>query len=503
MGAAPGRDNPRMTYRPLIWLALLLAAVAPLALAGPLVPAGDPVLRMDIQRLADAGVVKGTTSTWPMAWGPILEDLQDIDAAELSPGVADAFVRVRDRANWETRSDELTFDARVGFADNATRIRSFQNTPRGKAEVGAGIGWIDDWISVDLNVQYVNSDQDDDEFRVDNSMIGIAAGNWSISASTMERWWGPGWDGNLILSNNARPFPSIAIDRIFTDAFKTKWLSWLGPWDLSVMFGRLEKEREVPNAHFFGMRFNFRPIDSLEIGVFRTAQWCGDDRPCDLSTFVDLFLGRDNIGDDQIGEDNEPGNQLAGLDFRWSPGLLDHSVALYGQFVGEDEAGGFPSRWLGQFGGEWSGYVANRWSTKIFAEFAGTSCQFHESSELFNCAYNHSIYRTGYRFRARAIGHGADNDARIVTAGVVLADADDTQWRAHVRFGALNRGGPPDPRNSLTPTREDILSIDVSHSRVFSFGVLDVGAGYESVDDDVSGRSSSDARLYVQWRSAY
>ncbi len=484
-------------------LLLALALTASTASAGPLVPAGDFVLRMDIQRLADAGVIKGTTSTWPMAWGPILEDLRNTNAATLSPGVADAFARVRDRANWETRSGELMFNADVGFADNPTRIRSFQNTPRGRVEVGAGVGWIANWFSVDLNAQYVDSAQDDNEFRADNSMIGVAAGNWSVAVSTQERWWGPGWDGSVILSNNARPFPSITIDRIFTDAFRTRWLSWLGPWDLSVMFGQLEKERVVPKARFFGMRFNFRPIDSLEIGLSRTAQWCGDGRPCDLSTFIDLFLGRDNRGANGINLENEPGNQLAAIDFRWSPGLLEHSVAFYAQFVGEDEAGGFPSRYLGQLGGEWSGLVRNRWSTKAFAEFAGTSCQFYESSELFNCAYNHGIYETGYRFRGRAIGHGADNDARIISAGVIMADADDTRWRGLVRYGALNRSGPPDPRNSLTPTRQDIISVDVSHSRVFSFGVVDVGVGYESVDDDVSGTSSSDARFYVQWRSAY
>ncbi|MDJ0699518.1 MAG: capsule assembly Wzi family protein [Woeseiaceae bacterium] len=484
-------------------ICLLLALTASAASAGPLTPAGDVVLRMDIQRLADAGVIKGTTSTWPMAWGPILEDLRSTNAATLSPGVADAFARVRDRAKWETRSGELTFNAELGLADNLTRMRSFQNTPRGRVEAGVGVGWTDDWLSVDLNGQYVDSGQDDNEFRADNSMIGVVVGNWSLAVSTLERWWGPGWDGSVILSNNARPFPSVTFDRIFTDAFRTRWLSWLGPWDLSVMFGQLEKEREIPNARFFGMRFNFRPIDSLEIGLSRTAQWCGDGRPCNFSTFVDLFLGRDNRGADGVNLDNEPGNQLAAIDFRWSPGLLEHSVALYGQFVGEDEAGGFPSRYLGQLGGEWSGLVASRWSTKVFAEFAGTSCQFYESSELFNCAYNHGIYQTGYRFRGRTIGHGADNDARIISAGVFMADADDTQWRGHVRFGALNRGGPPDPRNSLTPTRQDIVSVDVSHSRVFSFGVIDVGVGYESVDDDVSGTSTSDARFYVQWRSAY
>jgi hypothetical protein len=38
---------------------------------------------------------------------------------------------------------------------------------------------------------------------------------------------------------------------------------------------------------------------------------------------------------------------------------------------------------------------------------------------------------------------------------------------------------------------------------VFSFGVIDLGAGYERLDDDASGTSSSNGRLYLQWRSSY
>jgi len=480
---------------------LLLAACA--VHAGPYIPPGDLALRQDIQRLAGYGVIKGPVTTWPLAWGPILGDIQEADATRLPPAIIDALARVKQRANWETRTDELTFNTKVGFADNATRIRSYQDTPRGRVEVSAGVNWIGEWLSADLNVQYVDSAQDTDEIRGDNSMLGVVAGNWSIAASTMQRWWGPSWDGSLILSNNARPIPSLTIDRIFTSAFKTKWLSWLGPWDLNVMFGELEKERVIPNAKFFGMRFNFRPIPSLEIGLSRTAQWCGDGRPCDADTFFNLLIGRDNRGGEGIAIDNEPGNQLAGVDFHWTPKRFSRSVGFYGQFIGEDEAGGLPSRYMGQVGVEWSGYLMNRWSAQAFAEFSGTICQFHESSKLYNCVYNHGIYETGYRFRGQSIGHGADNDAELVSVGVVLVDADETQWRALLRLGELNSGGSPDPRNTLTATTQDIASIDIAHSRAFWFGVLDFGVGYESIDDDVSGTSSGDGRIYVQWRSSY
>ncbi|MGI9234482.1 MAG: capsule assembly Wzi family protein [Woeseiaceae bacterium] len=482
---------------------LLLLLATSNAFAGAYMAAGDMVLRHDIQTLSDRGIIKGPTSTWPLAWGPVLSDINDADVTQLPPMVADALARIRDRANWETRTGELTFDTKVGGADNATRIRSFQDTPRGKIEVSAGANWLDERFSVDLNVQGVDSDQDDDEFRVDDSVIGVAIGNWSFAASTQQRWWGPSWDGSLILGNNARSFPSLVIDRVFTDGFKTKWLSWLGPWDLNVMFGQLEKERVVPDAQFFGMRFNFRPIPSLEIGLSRSAQWCGDGRPCDASTFVDIFFGRDNLGDEGINFENEPSNQLAGLDFRWSPSFAKVPLTFYGQFIGEDEAGGFPSRWMGQAGTEFTGYLRDKWSYRAFLEVAATTCEFYKGSEGFNCAYNHNIYETGYRYRSRAIGHGADNDARLVSAGWIMVDENDVRWQALLRFGDLNRGGAPDSRHTLTPTPQELISIDISHSRVFSFGVIDVGAGFEQIDDEATGVSSSDGRLYLQWRSSY
>jgi hypothetical protein len=294
----------------------------------------------------------------------------------------------------------------------------------------------------------------------------------------------------------------LTIDRVFTDAPNAKWLRWLGPWDLSVMFGQFEKERAIPNAKFFGLRFNFRPLPSLEIGLSRTAQWCGDGRPCDADTFWNLLIGRDNRGGEGIDISNEPGNQLAGIDLRWTTQLFGVPMALYAQATAEDEAGGFPSRYLGLGGIELSGYLRDRWSYRWFAELAGTSCDVIKE-DIYNCAYNHGIYTTGYRHRGRTVGHGADNDAMLVSTGLVLVDANDTEWRALVRGGELNRGGPADARNTLTPTAQDILSIDLEHRRAFRFGVFDVGLGYEIIDDAVSGSSSSDVRAYLQWRSSY
>lgn len=475
--------------------ALLILGAVPPVFAGPFIPAGDVALRRDIQLLADYGVVDGPVTTWPLAWGPILAALDESDdEGELPPHVRHALERVREVARRQTRSRDLQFSAALSGAEKPIPIRSFADTPRDSAELGAGLAWTGDRITIALNGQLVDSPADGEEVRADGSVAAISLGNFAFAASTLSRWWGPGWDGSLILSGNARPIPALTIDRTFTDAFESRWLGWIGPWDLSVMMGQMESERAVPDTRLFGLRFTFRPLAGLEIGLSRTAQWCGEGRPCDFDAFVDLLAGKDNLGDDGISTGNEPGNQLAGVDVRWSLARFRLPVALYGQFIGEDEAGGFPSRYLAQLGMEGSGLWGNRWSYRWFGEIADTSCGFYESDTNFNCAYNHGIYRDGYRYRGRVIGHGADNDGRLLSAGLMLIDDTNVRWSILARYGELNRGGAPDPRHTLTPVPEDLASLDVSWIGQFRFGVIELGAGAERLDDTTY-------RGFLRWRT--
>ncbi len=196
------------------------------------------------------------------------------------------------------------------------------------------------------------------------------------------------------------------------------------------------------------MRINFRPLKGLEIGLSRSAQWCGDGRPCGGDVFWDLFLGKDNIGDAGTTEENEPGNQMAGFDARWTNMWFGTPVSLYGQMIGEDEAGGFPSRYLAQFGVEGSGITRDQISYRWFAEVAGTSCDVVKSTVLYNCAYRNGIYQSGYNYYGRIVGHGLDNDARVVSAGVVVVSSEGNSWQVLGRFGDLNRVGD-DPQHSV------------------------------------------------------
>jgi len=482
---------------------VLACAVAHAVMAEPLAAPGDTRLRHDLQLLNDSGAINIPLTAWPVALGDVHNALNSVNVAALNSSNRLAFARLKQRLSWEMDIHAVDIVFGVGAASEPRIIRSFENTPRTDGEAHARLTWVGERFALNLSATYANNPFDGDEFRPDGTYVGMAIGNWMVTAGWQERWFGPGNSGSLILSNNARPTPGIAIQRNNSTPFETKWLSWMGPWTFTSFMTQLDDERETNDALLFGMRGSIRPLKGLEIGLTRTAQWCGDGRPCDLSTFVDLLLGKDNRGVNVDPED-EPGNQLGGFDIRWVlPKQIP--VALYMQWIGEDGRpnGGIVGSWLRQVGIEHWGTIGGL-SHRSHFEMSDTMCQeggFGFSSNKPNCAYEHPLYPTGYRYNGRAIGHSADADSKTYSFGSTLVQSAGHTWNATIRYMEINRAGPPNPRHTLSPTPQELFDIQITHERVTNYGRFYAGIAYQKLDDDVSGGSESDVTGFIQWRS--
>src|SRR3546814_7175509 len=98
------------------------------------------------------------------------------------------------------------------------------------------------------------------------------------------------------------------------------------------------------------MRLSINPAPGLGIAAARMRQICGGGRSCGAGTWFDAVTGRDNTGDQ-----SDPSNQLAGLEARYGSRIGSVAYSGYAQYIGEDEAGGFPSRAAGLIGGSLAG----------------------------------------------------------------------------------------------------------------------------------------------------
>jgi hypothetical protein len=496
----PSKGLHRLSHAfALLALGALLVGTAP-ALAGPWAAPGDIGLRHDLQLLSDHGLLGAPLTTWPLSWSDISASLKTGDAeSPLPPHIEKALQRIQARAS---KAADGRLQTRVAFGGNShpELMRSFADKPRSEAEISVGAEGGNDRVAYQLKATAAANPEDGRAARLDGSHASVLLGNWTVSAAMVDRWWGPGWDGSLLLSSNARPVPSLVLQRKRSTPYETPLLRWLGPWQFTTFMGQLESGRVVPDPLLFGIRFNFRPAEGLEIGLSRTAQWCGEGRPCDLGTFGDLLTGNDNV-DDQLAKADEPGNQLGGIDIRWAGNLFNQPGAVYAQLIGEDEAGGLPSRHFGLAGIETWGAWNTDASWRAYLEIADTTAGLLSDRTFYNTAYNHGIYQSGYRYRDKSLGHGADNDSRIVTLGLLLSDRREHGWQLTGRRAELNRddGG----RNPFSPRHRQYSALELRHQRPFYAGLITVDVGVHHSRLVAEDSSETDPSLALMWERGW
>jgi|GEM_PF-2740104 len=256
-------------------------------------------------------------------------------------------------------------------------------------------------------------------WNLDDSELAWRHGGGEWYASVQRRHWGPGWTGSLILDGAALPLAAVGWRRPQPQESDHPWLHWMGPWSADVFFARLFGHDEPRRPALVGMRLQLQPFGWLQIGLSRALQWGGRGRREDASTLLRGLLGNDNEGERGVTVANEPGNQLAGFDWRLQLGD-DSGSAFYGQMIGEDEEGYLPSAYLVQTG------LQTRWRLQ-----GAVVHGFVEWNDLIaghaygagrppGITYTHSVYRQGYTQDRMPLGHPAGGDTTLGSVGLVV-----------------------------------------------------------------------------------
>ena len=488
----------------------LLSSIAAISnsQAGPWINPGDETLRHHIQVLSDAGAISSPVTTWPLMWSGIKADLQSNKTETLTLAQQYSASYVLFALRRET-SDDIRVTWRGSAQEHSRLFSDFDDSQRDKTNTSLSIDWVGKNVAGQLKASYGDDSNSDSNAKLDGTYVSTVLGNWAFTAGATERWWGPSWQNNLILGTNSRPAPSLTLHRNNSIAPKTNWLSWIGPWHLETFMAQLESDRHVSNALLWGLRVTLRPISALEIGLTRTAQWGGKGRPQDLGTFFDLLIGKDNRGSNSIDQNNEPGNQLGGIDWRLSSTVFDDTgVSFYGQWIGEDESGALPSRFVMLLGLDAS-IISEHTHHRIYFEFSDTTSEGYkgEGNDRPNYAYEHSIYRDGYRYRNRAIGSASDNDSRMLTLAHDLYMGDNTHISWSISRAELNRDGsdrtPPGGNTISRDAANNLWLADVRYSTLFNPWQLTIGIDYLSEDlvyaDNIIGGTGAYFAWEVRW----
>jgi hypothetical protein len=471
--------------------------------AHPWAEVGDRQLKEDLELLRDVGIISGPVTSWPIPWSGIARDMEAVDGVAVSPFVRFAILRIKARMDASLAAG-TRYEASLNAATEPGVVRDFGSAAREDAEAQVRVSHEFDGVSLTYGIGWRRNQQGKD-LHADNLQASAKLGNWALYAGTVETWWGPGTESALLFSNSARPFPKIGIKRLSPEPFTWPVLKWLGPWRFDFFVGILDEQREYSNQAVSGIRFTFQPIDHLEIGVQRALQLCGKGRPCSLNTWKNAFIGLGNA--DNTGTINEPGNQLAGFDFRYSRVLGPVAANFYFEAIAEDEDNFLIEQFARSWGASASGGFGEsgaRWRAGV--EYTDTlGSKILGGQKYIGSVYNQFIYTDGFTYRRKPIGASLDGDSKIFSVSGSVTDDQNRRFYGIYRNALVNEfsnRGPVD-KNRISRSRERLHVVETGVNWPTQFGDITLETRFYSDRPNTPGRKASQAQLEFRWVSSF
>ncbi len=373
-------------------------------------------LRTDLNWLNQQGVIQISTSTWPLSGEEIQRALS---TAKIENNAQQKVVNsVMANLEAENTSIKLALFAETDPQNIPQKFADEQKSQYQAAlELNAGGTQWDARLRVNTEKDPIIDHGHD--VNLEGSYIAGKLWNQWLIAGQIPTYWGPGHEGSLIRGDASRPVYGFTMQRAEQQAFETKWLSWIGPWQYQAFAGQLDDYSAIPDAKLLGLRLTAQPLPYLELGASRILQWGGEGRSESFDSLWNAIKGNDNFYDGDL----DKSNQIAGFDARLN---LNHwsgvPISLYGQYVGEDEAGLLPSKKMYLAGIDYSSQL-NNLPLQVYAEWADT----RTNGDVQGISYNHYIYQDGYYQHGFPLGHAMGGDGQMLSLG------------GDIRFDVMNR----------------------------------------------------------------
>ena len=286
----------------------------------------------------------------------------------------------------------------------------------------------------------------------DKSHIDLNYKNFTVGVGKVNRHWSFSETTSLILSSNARPSNSAYFKLNHTSGDKIFKL--IGPWSIET-FNSITSNNDAPkNSMLLGIRAVIEPIYNLKFELLKTSQWGGSGQKNGISSLGAAIMGNSN-------ENSHSNiNQMAGFGFSLLTNTKKIPTRLYGQFIGEDEAGWLPTCFIYLLGTEMNIPKVSL-PTKIGVEFIDTRV---DTSDEKNCGPNTAYNNNTYKYT----NYGKSMGAYIDTEGKSLRLWGSTRISSKININysyndlLINSSGWDKHRLSETQQHGSITSVGLS-----------------------------------------
>lgn len=454
----PSFSINKSAVMPKLSIALSLALLANVAIAQN-IHLNDMSLKSELDWLRAQGVIQISTSTWPLTANEINRALAkaDIRTTEQQQIVQS----IRYTLGKEPQSLVNTKVSAYAQTDREQLPQSFADDKTADFQASAQASLSEENWEINIRANVKDKDMiDDEDLSFEGSYLaGKYANQWLI-AGQIPTWWGPGHDGSLIRGDASKPVVGVTMQRDTQAAPSYRYLNWIGPWQYQLFAGQLDDYEAIPDTKLIGMRLTASPTDWLEVGASRTFMFGGKGKSESLDSFLDALTGtKDNVYD----ADKDISDQLAGFDARINLAYLTKTnlpISVYGQYVGEDEAGYLPAKNMYLAGIDYASSLDAKgigvMPYQLYTEWTDT----RSSGDIKGISYNHHVYTDGNYQHGYPLGYALGGDTESITVGGKLWLDNQNLINAKVLHAKVNQSNRA--TNQAFPESDKLTVLDVA-----------------------------------------
>ncbi len=279
-----------------------------------------------------------------------------------------------------------------------------QSELRTWAEVG-------DHFGLSFNPKFIHSDQSD-QLQVKELYGKFTLSNVDLLVGRDSMWWGPGYSGTILMTDNARSFDLLKIGSV--EPFRLPWVFRpLGDFTFTMFATKLRGDDGNPK--FVGTRIGWMPASWFEFGANRMIIFGKDGQGTRFVDFWRGFFRTKSSGANSTSDFRTKSDERITMDFRTLVPLPEalsfgKTMQFYGELGGEEGGTYFLEDLFWQTGVFIPGFI---WSgTDLRIEYSNSQSLDNPIQPFAD--YNHHIFTSGYRFQRNMIGHNMGSNADAI-----------------------------------------------------------------------------------------
>ena len=274
--------------------------------------------------------------------------------------------------------------------------------------------------------------------------------------NTLDRWWGPAHEGSLILSNNARPMPTVMVERAEARAFETPLAELARALAHELRHqpdGERARRTSTRRCSWPGASSSC-PSRTSSSGFSRTAQFCGEQLECNLRRVRQHARRQRQRRASTPRRRTSPATRWPASTCAGTRRIGNLPYAIYCADTSAKTSRPIYRRSTSRSSASKSG---SRWRTAVCCRPSpntrSTTCSANTGSgPYYNCAYNQGRFNVeGYRYRRpRRSATPPIATRRTGRSARLTPRPAATLWTATARTSRLNRDDFDDVRNTVS-----------------------------------------------------